>query len=339
MERYLKQIRFSGVGEEGQRRLLSSKVLIAGMGALGTHLANALARAGVGHLLLADRDYVEKSNLQRQVLYDEDDVERTMPKAIAAKKKLQSINSEINIEAVVTDLGWSNLEPLLEGVDLVVDGSDNFDLRFLLNDACVRSAIPWIYGGVTGAHGMAMVVLPEQGPCLRCLMPNPPAPGTIPTCDTAGILGPAIQMVTAFQSVEALKVLTDRVEDLSRGLFSVDLWANRYDLIDLSEARRTDCPTCRRREFPFLEGKEEMQVTSLCGSNSVQITPARGAKLRLDDIAERLKVLGKVQQNPYLLKVLIDQMEMILFGDGRAMIKGTQDPLVAKAFYTRYVGI
>ncbi|MBC9783242.1 ThiF family adenylyltransferase [Heliobacterium chlorum] len=338
MERYLKQIRFSGVGEEGQRRLLSSKVLIAGMGALGTHLANALARAGVGHLLLADRDYVEKSNLQRQVLYDEDDVERTMPKAIAAKKKLQSINSEINIEAVVADLGWSNLEPLLEGVDLVVDGSDNFDLRFLLNDACVRSAIPWIYGGVTGAHGMAMVVLPEQGPCLRCLMPNPPAPGTIPTCDTAGILGPAIQMVTAFQSVEAIKVLTGRVQDLSRGLFSVDLWTNRYDLIDLSEARRTDCPACSLREFPFLEGKEEMQVIALCGSNSVQITPARGAKLRLDDIAERLKVLGKVQQNPYLLKVSIEQMEIILFGDGRAMIKGTQDPLAAKAFYTRYVG-
>lgn len=339
VERYVKQIRFPGIGEDGQCRMLNAKVLIAGMGALGTHVANSLARAGVGHLILADRDFVEESNLQRQVLYDEADVMAVLPKAVAAKGKLEAVNSGITVESVVADLGWANLLERLDGVDLVIDGSDNFDLRFLINDACVKRGIPWIYGGCTGAHGMAMVIRPQEGPCLRCLFPKPPAPGVMPTCDTAGILGPAIQMVTAFQAVEALKFLAGRVSDLSKGLFSIDLWANRYDLIDVSQARREDCLACGKGEFPFLSGKEEMQVTSICGSNSVQITPGRSAGLKLDELALRLEALGKVRKNPYLLKFTVSDYEMVLFADGRAMIKGTQDPIVAKSLYTRYVGI
>ncbi|MBM7867509.1 thiazole biosynthesis adenylyltransferase ThiF [Heliobacterium gestii] len=338
MERYIKQIRFSPFGEAGQRRLDDSTVLIAGVGALGTHLANSLARAGVGKLVLVDRDFVELSNLQRQILYDEADVTAMIPKAVAAKARLQAINSEIEVEAVVADIHWANLPRLLEGVDLVLDGSDNFDLRYLLNDACVQAGIPWIYGGVTGAHGMAMVVRPGQGPCLRCLIPSPPPPGSVPTCDMAGILAPAIQMITAFQAVEAMKVLAGRAEELAGGLFSVDLWDNRYDLIDLSQARRDDCPACQRREFPFLSGREEMQATPLCGANAVQVTPARPAELDLEMMAGRLSGAGKVEITPYLLRFSSAEGEMVLFRDGRAMIRGTQDPVQAKAVYTRLIG-
>ncbi|MZP28952.1 thiazole biosynthesis adenylyltransferase ThiF [Heliobacterium undosum] len=338
MERYMKQIRFGAFGEAGQRRLGQSTALVAGVGALGTHLANTLARAGVGKLVLVDRDFVELSNLQRQILYDEADAAAMVPKAVAAKQKLQAINSEIRVEAIVADIHWANLPQLLDGVDLVLDGSDNFDLRYLLNDACVQAGIPWIYGGVTGAHGMAMVVRPGRGPCLRCLIPSPPPPGSAPTCDMAGILAPAIQMITAFQAVEAMKLLAGREDELAGGLFSVDLWNNRYDLIDLAAARRDDCPACGRGDFPFLAGREEMQATPLCGSNAVQITPARPAELDLEIMSERLSGAGKVEVTPYLLRFSSAEGEMVLFRDGRAMIRGTQDPVKAKAVYTRFTG-
>ncbi|QGG47842.1 ThiF family adenylyltransferase [Heliorestis convoluta] len=338
LERYAKQIRFAPIGEEGQKKLEQAKVLIAGMGALGTHLANGLARSGVGFLKVIDRDFVELSNLQRQVLYDEEDVKALLPKAIAAQRKLQKINSQITVKAEVLDLSWSNLQQQVEGMDLILDGSDNFELRFLINDCAIKEGVPWIYAGVTGSQGMAMVIQPQQGPCLRCIMPKPPTPGVMPTCDTAGVLGPTVQMVTAFQTVEALKILTGQKDQVCQGLLTLDLWSARYDMLDMAQARRSNCPTCGNGEFPYLEGKEEMQVTPVCGSNSVQINPAQQKSLNLKELGKRLSTLGELQQNPYLLKFIADGQEMVLFTDGRAMIKGTQDPVKAKSFYSRYVG-
>ncbi|KAB2954531.1 thiazole biosynthesis adenylyltransferase ThiF [Heliorestis acidaminivorans] len=338
MERYAKQIRFAPIGEEGQRKLQQARVLIAGMGALGTHLANSLARAGVGYLKVIDRDFVELSNLQRQVLYDEEDVEEILPKAIAAQRKLEKINSSIVVEAEVVDISWANVQQHFEGIDLVVDGSDNFELRFLINDCAVKKKIPWIYGGITGSQGMAMVIRPFEGPCLRCIMPKAPTPGSMPTCDTAGVLGPTVQMVTAFQTAEAIKVLTGQDDKVCQGLLNIDLWTSRYEVFDLSKASRPQCPACGQGEFPFLEGREEIQVTPICGSNAVQINPVGEKKLNLQDIARRLASLGEISQNPYLLKFNADGQEMVLFMDGRAMLKGTQDSVKAKSFYSRYVG-
>ena len=275
-DRYSRQIRFQPLGAAGQRRLLQSTVMLVGVGALGSHLAETMARAGVGRLLLVDRDVVELSNLPRQVLYTEADAHAGRPKALAAAAHLRDINSDCRVQAVVEDFRPGVYEDLSVRPDLILDGTDNFATRYLLNDLAHREQVPWVYGGVVGARGTAMAILPGKTPCLRCLLPATPATGEGDTCETVGVLAPAVQMVTAFQSIQAIKILTGHQDAVARGIFIVDAWANEHGL-QLGDARpRADCPTCGRGEYPALTEPAVPAVT-LCGRNAVQVHPRAGA--------------------------------------------------------------
>jgi adenylyltransferase/sulfurtransferase len=335
MSRYAKQVLFRWIGEEGQKRLAASRVALVGLGALGSHLAGHFARAGVGFLRLCDRDFVELDNLQRQVLYDEEDVRAALPKAAAAAAKLARINSEVRVETRIEDVNWANAEALARDVDLVVDGTDNFETRFVLNDACVKLGRPWVYGGCVGSYGMAMAVLPGEGPCFACLVGELPAPGSSPTCDTAGVLGPAVAAVAALQAAEALKILVGRRDALAGGLQTLDLWSNHAQLVRIP--RSPSCEACGARRFRHLEGSPS-GATTLCGRNAVQITPAPGAKLDLAEAETRLARLGSVRRNAFLLKFRADGCELTLFPDARAIVQGTDDPARARSLYARYVG-
>ncbi len=338
-QRYSRQIFFSPIGEEGQKRIGQSSVLVVGAGALGTVLANNMARAGVRRLRIVDRDFVEESNLQRQILYDEEDVARTLPKAVAAVEKLRRINSEVDYEPVVADVNPGNVRELMAGFDLVLDGTDNFEARMLINDACVKQGIPWIHGACVGSQGLSFNILPGETPCFRCIYQEPPPPGAAPTCDTAGVIAPIVNIIASIESAEALKLLVGDREHLSRDLVSVDVWENRFDRVDLSHARRPDCPACGERRFDFLEARTGWLLLSMCGRDSIQVSPPPGGKVDLVEVAERLGKLGEVARNPFLLKFRADGREMVLFGDGRAVIKGTDDEAIARSFYARYVGM
>lgn len=335
MNRYAKQVLFAPLGKEGQDRLARSRVLIVGLGALGSTLANHLARAGVGYLRLCDRDFVELDNLQRQVLYDEEDVRANLPKAAAAAARLQRINSEVDLDPRVCDVNYSNAEDLVRDVDLALDGTDNFETRFLLNDACVKLGKPWVYGGCVGSYGMVMTVLPGEGPCFACLIGDLPAPGSSPTCDTAGVLGMAVGVVASVQACEALKILAGRRESLAAGLQTFDLWHNSPQLLKVS--RNPECPVCVRRSFRHLESTASA-ATSLCGRNAVQISPPPGSTIDLAETERKLSPLGKVRRNAYLLKFSADGCELTLFPDARAIIQGTDDLARARSLYARYVG-
>lgn len=337
--RYSRQMRFAPLGVEGQRQLVASCALIVGLGALGSVIANLLARAGVGHLRLVDRDYVELSNLQRQVLYDEDDVASGLPKAIAAQRHLARINSTIQIEAIVADVTHATLVPLLEGVDCILDGTDNFETRFLLNDAAVWRGIPWVYGGCLGAEGQTLTILPGQTPCLRCLMHQPPPPAATPTCDSAGILGTVIGVIAALQANEAIKILSGHTEAVSRVWTLVDLWENTLRQVQLDAARMADCPCCGQRQFPWLAGERGSQVAVLCGRNAVQLSFPERAAVSLDELAAKLATVGAVRRNPFLVRAAVEGYELTVFPDGRAIIKGTQDIAEARSVYARYVGL
>ena len=335
MSRYAKQELFRPLGKEGQARLGRSRVTIVGLGALGSMLANHLGRAGVGFLRLVDRDFVELDNLQRQVLYDEEDVRAALPKAAAAAEKLRRINSEVKVEARVCDVNYANAEELARDVDVLLDGTDNFETRFVLNDACVKLGRPWVYGGCVGSYGMAMAVLPGEGPCFTCLLGGMPAPGSSPTCDTAGVLNTAVAVVASLQANEALKLLVGKREALSGGLQTLDLWTNVFQLVRIP--RSPGCPTCVERKFPHLESNPSA-ATSLCGRNAVQITPAPGSTLDLAEAERKLAPLGAVRRNAYLLKFAVDGCELTLFPDARAIIQGTDDLAKARSLYSRYVG-
>ncbi len=337
LTRYVRQTIFSGLGEEGQRRLLASRVLLVGVGALGSHIADLLVRAGVGHLILVDRDFLELNNLQRQTLYTQADVEAGLPKAIAAARHLAEINPEVTVEPQVVDLNAGNVEALLEGIDLVVDGTDNMETRYVLNDACVKRGIPWVYGGVIGATGMAMTVRPGEGPCLRCVFRDPPPPGSLPTCDVAGVVGPAVAAVAAVEAAEAMKLLAGVGTPLP-GLLTLDLWEGSFEVIGLPPEPVPDCPACGRREFPFLEVQQTTLAASLCGRNAVQVVPPPGTELDLEALARRLEGFGPLRQNEYLLQVELDGYVLTLFRDGRAIVQGTDDPATARTLYARYVG-
>lgn len=337
-ERYSRQILFSPIGEEGQERLLHSRVAIVGMGALGTVLANHMVRAGVGHLLLIDRDFVEWSNLQRQMLYDERDAREGLPKAVAATQKLQAVNSEVEIEGVVTDLTWRNAEELLSDRDLVLDGSDNFQVRFLINDVCVKHSIPWIYGGGVRDQGMTMTIVPGKTPCLRCLFDSLPAPGSTQTCDTVGVIGPLIHIVASFQATEALKILVGDLAHLRRTMLHFSLWENHWGEMDVSRARRKDCPACGQHDFAFLQPQSEEEVTRLCGRNTIQIHMAGQGHFDLEAMSRRLKPLGKVEQNRFLLRFSVDAYRLVIFPDGRVLVQGTDDPSLARTLYAKYIG-
>ena len=339
LDRYSRQTLFRPIGKEGQERLRQANVLIIGCGALGTVLANNLCRAGVGNLTIADRDYIELNNLQRQILFDEDDVERHLPKAIAARERLKKINSEVKVEALVEDINAEGIEELVQGHDLVLDATDNFETRYLLNDVCVKYGRPWIYSGVIASYGVTMNILPEDTPCLRCIFPELPPPGTTPTCDTAGVLNGIVGVITGIASTEALKILL-KSEKVSREMIWLDLWENTSERIALP--RQPECPTCGQRHFEFLEALAGSSSTSLCGRNAVQVRPARQRgeqKLDFPALAERLQELGSVHYNDYLLRSKIEGYELTVFPDARAIVKGTDDEQVARTVYARYIGM
>jgi len=339
LDRYVRQMRYAPLGEEGQRRLASGRVLICGCGALGSVLANTLARAGVGHLRIVDRDFLELNNLQRQVLYDEADVAAGIPKAIAAANKLRAINSQIDIEPIVADLDHTNIERLLDGVGMIVDGTDNFETRFLINDASLNVGIPWVYGGCIGAEGQTMTILPGETPCLRCLMGDTPPPGTTPTCDTAGILGPIINVIASIEACEAIKVLSGNSRAANRTLIVVELWDNRLRQIKLDALQDSaDCPACRRREFPWLDGRRGSHTAILCGRNAVQLSFPGRESLSLDALAAQLTGVGSVTKNRFLLRLAVGSYLITVFPDGRAIIGGTEDIAEAKTLYARYIG-
>ncbi|MBC7816458.1 MAG: ThiF family adenylyltransferase [Planctomycetaceae bacterium] len=339
--RYSRQMRFAPLGEAGQRRLLASRVLLVGCGALGSVLAETLTRAGIGHLRIVDRDFVETTNLQRQVLFDEDDVAAQMPKSIAAVEKLRRINSEIVLEAVVADVDCHNVRELARDVNLILDGTDNFETRFLVNDLSLETGIPWVYGGCIGSHGQVLAVLPGQTACLRCVIESPPEPGTTETCETAGILGPTVNVIASWQAILAMKILAGRLEEVPRVLTVIDLWDHTFRTLDVSGLHASgNCPACHGGERLWLSGQSGSRSTVLCGRNSVQVVPSSPTSLSLDDLAAKWQGHGTINRNPYLSRLTLTggEFELTVFRDGRAIVRGTQEIAAARALYARYVG-
>ena len=338
--RYSRQTRFPHIGEAGQKKIGASTVLLIGCGALGSVIADSLVRAGVDTLRLVDRDFLELSNLQRQTLFDEDDVASGLPKAIAAANRLAKINSSVKLEPQVMDVDSGNIASLVDGVDLILDGSDNFEIRFLINDASIKWNIPWIYGGCLGADGQAMVILPGETACLNCLMMDgPPTPGTTPTCDSFGILAPIINVIGSFQVMEALKILSGNMEAVNRKLNVFEMWTNDFRQLDMSGLRASvDCPTCSQQQFKWLSGDRESQSAVLCGRNAVQINPQQGAAVSLSELADRLDRAGRVERNKFLLRFFVDEFTVTVFPDGRAIVSGTDEVATAKKIYAQYIG-
>ncbi len=334
LEKYSRQILFQPIGAEGQQKLLGAKAVIVGCGALGTAQANALVRAGIGALRIVDRDYVEEGNLQRQILFDEADAAESLPKAIAAARKLKLINSDVAVEGIVADADSRNVEELVDGFQVILDGTDNFETRYLLNDVALKLGIPWIYGAVVASYAATLTVLPGRTACLACVFPQSPR-GMHDTCDTAGVISPAVAWAAAVQVTEALKILLGRIEELHGSLLAYDVWKNRFQQVKPQADRR--CQACGARNFVHLEGGGPAHV-SLCGRNSVHIHQREPRNLDLAVLKTRLARFGPVRANAYLLKCFLDRYELTVFSDGRAIIKGTQDPAVARGLYAKYIG-
>ncbi|MFB3922466.1 MAG: ThiF family adenylyltransferase [Terriglobia bacterium] len=332
--KYSRQILFTPIGAEGQERLLKSKVVIIGFGALGTAQANTLARAGIGGLRIIDRDFVDPTNLQRQMLFDEADAFAVMPKAATAKRKLHAINSDIGVEGIVADVDNRNIEELVRGFDLILDGTDNFQTRYLINDVALKLGIPWIYGAVVASYGVTMTILPARTPCLACVFPKPPE-GMHDTCDTVGVIGPAVAWTAAIQVTEAMKVLLGRTSELHGTLMSYDVW--KYLSTSITPRIDPICPACQGRDYVHLREGVETHTT-LCGRDAVQIRPRESRALDLEALATRLSQFGSVHRNDYLVRTMLDGCELTLFLDGRAIIKGTDDPAVARGIYAKYIG-
>lgn len=332
-ERYSRQIRFQGIGDKGQQALLKARVAIVGCGALGSTQAGLLARAGVGHLTLIDRDYVEISNLQRQFLYDETDARDGVPKASAAARAIADFASECHVTAAVDDLTSANVEDLLSDEDLILDGTDNFETRYLINDFAVRNAKPWIYGAAVGSYGITMPVVPGETPCLACVYPTPPG-GAQPTCETAGVLGPATSTIASLQSALAMRILTGNTAEPPR-ITTVDVWTGKIRQISAPE-RDAACRACGQHDFIWLERKKRTPV-SLCGRNAVQIHE-RNRPLDLKALSDTLVTVGEVRANDFALRFRTGPYELTIFPDGRAIIRGTQDIGVARSLYSRYIG-
>ena len=338
-EKYSRQILFGEIGEAGQERLLSGSAVIVGCGALGTVAANLLVRAGVGRVRIIDRDFVETSNLQRQTLFEETDARDALPKAIAAERRLRAINSDVAVEGIVADLTPENALEFLTGFSVILDGTDNFETRLLLNDAAVSMRMPWIYAAAVGSYGVTMTVRPEDNACLACLLEdaeNGVGTGAEDTCDTIGVLNAAVGVIASIEAAEAMKLLAGKPEALSGKLISCDVWTGKFQSIHVR--RNLACRACVRRDFIYLEGKAQPEIT-MCGRDSVQIHE-RDRKLDLDALARRLSNghAGTVRNNDFLLRFQVAPYEMTIFADGRAVIKGTKDPAVARSLYSRYVG-
>jgi molybdopterin/thiamine biosynthesis adenylyltransferase len=335
--RYSRQELFAGIGPEGQSRIRAARVVVVGCGALGSALAEMMTRAGVGRLTLVDRDYVEESNLQRQSLFDEADAARGMPKAVAAEAKLRRINSDVELRGVVADLSTENADELLKGAHLVLDGTDNFEARFLVNDVCVREDIPWVYGACVGAYGLALLVRPHVSPCLRCVLEEMPAPGSGPTCDTAGVVAPIVHVVAGIQAGEALKVLAGRTESLLPGVVTVDLWQGLFEVMDL-RGRAPWCPACTQGRYDYAVPGAAGASAVLCGRDAVQVRAPRGTRVDLPALAARLSAAGAVTANEHLVRFVGSDGELVVFADGRAIVKGVRDAAQARGLYAKYVG-
>jgi len=340
LQRYSRQMLFAGIGVEGQRRLRQARILVCGCGALGGAVADGLTRAGVGFLRLVDRDFVELSNLQRQVLFDEEDVTRGLPKAIAAANRLGRVNSEVQLDPIVADIDPGNMLGFARDVDLIIDGMDNFETRFLINDAALELGKPWIYAGCLGSHGQVLPIIPGQTACLRCLLGDLPGPAETETCDTAGLLGPAISVIASLEVTLALKLICQELGAVTEQMAVVDVWDPSLRLMRTAGLRsQADCPACVHGRRDWLRGDRSSRSTVLCGRNAVQITPPEKRALVLADFAQRLATVGTVSQNPFLLRVdLPEERRITLFPDGRAIVQGTSDPAVARSLYARYVG-
>ena len=336
-ERYSRQILFSGIGVAGQRRLHQSRALIVGCGALGSAQAESLARAGVRKLRIADRDFVEASNLQRQTMFTERDASERVPKAIAAANHLREINSEIEVESEITDVNHANIERLLKDCDLVLDGTDNFATRYLINDACVKHEINWIYGAAVGSYGVTMTIRPHQTPCLRCVFEEAPPPASAPTCDTAGVIMPIICVVAAVQVTEALKLLTGQDEELHGSLMQFDVWRNQWRKINPGPPS-PDCPTCGSGIYATLAATSGDFAAVLCGRNAVQISPSQATQLNFEELASRLCATGEVKFNDYLLRFRTGEIELTVFRDARSIIRGTSEITTARSLYAKYIG-
>ena len=333
-ERYSRQVLFHGIGAEGQQKLSEARVVMVGCGATGSALSSLLVRAGVGWLRIIDRDYIEPSNLQRQVLFDEQDAAESLPKAIAAERKLKSFNSEVEIEAAVADLTPANAEELFERAHIILDGTDNFETRYLINDYAIANGVPWIYSAAVGSYGVSMNILPGETACLACVFPDSPH-GVVETCDTSGILNSAVNLVASIAATETLKYLVGARDKMRRTLFSIDVWNNDRSEIGTASPR-TGCRACGERDFVHLRGEARPHIT-LCGRNSVQIHE-RNRPVDFTEMQKRLEPHGKVRYNEFVLKFWRDDIELTLFPDGRAIIKGTTDTGVARSLYARFVG-
>jgi adenylyltransferase/sulfurtransferase len=347
MDRYHRQMLLPFIGASGQAKLAAARVLLVGCGALGCVMADQLVRAGVGHLCLVDRDVVELTNLQRQVLFDEADAREGTPKAVAAARRLRAVNSAIEIEPLVVDVHAGNIEELAglerggRRVDLILDGTDNVETRYLVNDVSVKHGIPWVYGACVGSEGRVMTIRPNRGPCLRCVFPQPPRAGELPTCDTAGVLGPAAAVVAALQTAASLQLLSGNESAVGEGLLTMDIWAGRFRMIDTG-GRRAECECCGRGRLEFLDRAIEQSAVQLCGRNAVQIRPARSNGFDLREVARRLGAVGTVQATDFLVRCQLAGEEGIgltIFTDGRTLVQGTNDITRARTLVSRYVGL
>ena len=343
MSRYHRQILLPQIGPAGQQRLADATLQLIGCGALGTVIADQLIRAGVGGLRICDRDVVETTNLQRQVLFDESDANAAAPKAIAAAKQLARANASVRIEPHVVDVHSGNIELLIGGTDggvradAILDGTDNADVRYLINDAAVKHGVPWVYGGCVGTTGRAMAIVPGTTPCLRCLFPDPPGPGELATCDTVGVLAPAAAVVASLQVTLAMKLLLGH--EAPAHLVTLDLWQMRVQTVSTRGGRRDDCPACGRRDFAFLD-RAASGTTSLCGRDAIQVLPAARTKLDPRQLAARRATAGAVESTPHLIRCTLSEsgLGLTVFPDGRAIVKGTTDPSVARSVYARFIG-
>lgn len=341
LKRYVRQTIFAGMGEAGQRKLLAAHVVVAGCGATGTNIANHLARAGVGHLTVIDRDFIELNNLQRQLLFDEQDLADNLPKAVAAERKLRTINSEIEVEGLVADINAENVEELIAGATLVMDGTDNFETRYVLNDACVKHGLPWIYTGAVSTYGMSQTIIPGDTACLRCVFNDAPPPGAAATCDTVGVVGPVVSAIAGVSATEAIKLLVGQGE-LNRGLVYLDLWRNSFEQFEAG-GPRPDCPACGLGDYEFLRQERGAQSVSLCGRNAIQIRVSGAGSPPLADLAARLQAVSTVTAaNDYLVRFRVGEngaaYEITLFADNRAIIKGTENESIARGLYAKYIG-
>ena len=336
-DRYYKQTLLPQIGADGQGLLGKSKVVIAGCGALGTSLANIMVRSGVGTVVIIDRDYIDYDNLPRQILFDEDDIRKGLPKSVAAAEKLRLVNSEITITPVVADLTSSNIEELFTGSDLILDGTDNFETRFLMNEACDKLRIPWVYAGVVSTYGMIYATIPGETPCLNCFIHTLPAPGSFPTCATTGVLNTAVSMVTSIEATEGLKILLGKKSMISEKLIYVDVWHGLFKHFAIKKGDMP-CRICDEHKYELLKAETGVKAVSLCGHNSVQVTPSSAVNVAFEDLASRLKNSGDVKFNNYMMKFNIPQYEFTIFTDGRTIIKGVMEESAGKSLYAKYIG-